>query len=128
MDSAPLLVGLAEASARGVITTGPHRGRRVVRVRGLTAEVDAFVMGPLCAQVEGYNLQAATRIDASDREGVERMKHRDPGLCRNATALMKGRDAAGSPPRRLAGRGLGLHADLAGRHRPAETALVRPIP
>jgi hypothetical protein len=30
-------------------------------------------MGKLCAQVEGYNLQAATRIRASDREGLERM-------------------------------------------------------
>jgi Putative transposase len=30
-------------------------------------------MGRLCAQVEGYNLQAATRIGANDREGLERM-------------------------------------------------------
>jgi hypothetical protein len=62
MDSAPLLVALAEASARGVIATGPRRGCRVMRVRGVTGDVDALVMGPLCAQVEGHNLQAATRI------------------------------------------------------------------
>jgi hypothetical protein len=45
----------------------------VLRVRGLAADVDAFVMGRLCAQVEGYNLQAATRIAANDREALERM-------------------------------------------------------
>ena len=30
-------------------------------------------MGRLCAQIEGYNLQAATRLAASDRDGLERM-------------------------------------------------------
>ena len=33
-ENAPLLVALAEASARGVIATGPRRGCRVLRVRG----------------------------------------------------------------------------------------------
>jgi hypothetical protein len=73
MEDAPLLVALAEASARGVLATGPRRGCRVLRVRGVVAGVDAFVMGRLCAQVEGYNLQAATRIAANDRDGLERM-------------------------------------------------------
>ena len=58
MDSAPLLIALAEASAGGVIATGPRRGCRVGRVRGVTADVDAFVMGRLCAQVEGYEATA----------------------------------------------------------------------
>jgi len=30
-------------------------------------------MGQLRAQVEGYNLQAATRLRANDRHGLERM-------------------------------------------------------
>ena len=30
-------------------------------------------MGRLCAQIEGYNLQAATRLAANDRDGLERM-------------------------------------------------------
>jgi hypothetical protein len=64
---------MVEASTRGVIATGPRRGCRVLRVRGVAAEVDAFVMGRLCAQVEGYNLQAATRIAANDRDGLERL-------------------------------------------------------
>ena len=73
VESAPLLIALADASARGVVATGPRRGCRILRVRGCTADVDAFVMGRLCAQVEGYNLQAATRVGASDRQGLERM-------------------------------------------------------
>jgi hypothetical protein len=53
VEDAPLLVALAETSARGVIATGPRRGCRVLRVRGARADVDAFVMGRLCAEVEG---------------------------------------------------------------------------
>jgi hypothetical protein len=73
IESAPVLAAVAEASARGVVATGPRRGRRIIRIRGAPADVDAFVMGRLCAQVEGFNLQAATRIGANDREGLERM-------------------------------------------------------
>ena len=69
----PILVAMAEASARGRDRHRTTARRRVVRVRGPTAEVDAFVMGRLCAQVEGYNLQAATRVGANDRDGLERM-------------------------------------------------------
>jgi hypothetical protein len=72
-EGAPLLLGLAEASVGGVVATGPRRGCRIVRVRGAVAEIDAFVTGRMCAQVDGYNLQAATRVAANDREGLERM-------------------------------------------------------
>ena len=73
VESAPILAAVAEASVRGVVATGPRRGRRIIRIRGAPGEVDAFVMGKLCAQVEGYNVQAATRVPANDREGLERM-------------------------------------------------------
>ncbi|HVX93653.1 MAG TPA: transposase [Polyangia bacterium] len=73
VEDAPVLVAMAEASIGGVVATGPRRGRRIVRVRGAPADLDAFVMGRLCAEVEGFNLQAATRIHADDREGLERM-------------------------------------------------------
>ena len=73
VESASLLTAVAEAAARGVVATGPRRGRRIIRIRGAPADVDAFVMGKLCAQVEGYNVQAATRVRANDREGLERM-------------------------------------------------------
>ena len=72
-ESAPILAEVAEAAARGVVATGPRRGRRIIRIRGAPADMDAFVMGRLCAQVEGYNVQAATRLGANDREGLERM-------------------------------------------------------
>ena len=73
IDSAPVLAAVAEASARGVVATGPCRGRRIIRIRGAPADVDVFVMGRLCAQVEGFNLQAATSIWANDRQDLERM-------------------------------------------------------
>jgi hypothetical protein len=72
-ETAPLLVALAGASARVVIGTGPRRGRRVFAFTAHARNVDAFVMGRPCAQVEGYNLHAATRLAANDREGLERM-------------------------------------------------------
>ena len=64
---------MAEASVGGVVPTGPRRGRRIVRVLGAPAGLDAFVMGRLCAEVEGFNLQAATRIHADDREGLDEL-------------------------------------------------------
>jgi hypothetical protein len=51
--TSPLLLALTAAASSGVIATGPRRGRRVLRVRGAREVVDAFVMGRLCAQVEG---------------------------------------------------------------------------
>jgi hypothetical protein len=73
VEGAPVLLAISEASVGGVVATGPRRGRHIVRVRGADADLDAFVMGRLCAEVEGFNLQAATRISARDRQGLERM-------------------------------------------------------
>ncbi len=73
VEGAPVLVAMAEASVGGVVATGPRCGRRILRVRGVAADLDAFVIGRLCTEVEGFNLQAATRISARDREGLERM-------------------------------------------------------
>jgi len=57
VEGAPVLVAMAEASVGGVVATGPRRGRRIVRVLGARADLDAFVLGRLCAEVEGFNLQ-----------------------------------------------------------------------
>jgi hypothetical protein len=73
VEDARVLVAMAEASVGGVVATGPRRGRRIVRVRGAPADLDAFVMGRLCAEVEGFSLQAATHIHAGDRAGAGRM-------------------------------------------------------
>jgi hypothetical protein len=72
-ESAPLLIALAEASASGMVGTGARHGCRITRIRGAPANVDVLLMGRLCAQIEGYNLQAATRLAANDRDGLERM-------------------------------------------------------
>jgi hypothetical protein len=72
-ESAQVWCALAGASAGGVVATGPRRGQSVIRIRGACAGVDAFVTGRLCAEVAGFNLQAATRIAANDRAGLERL-------------------------------------------------------
>jgi Putative transposase len=73
VDPAALLAAISQAAVGGASATGPRRGQRVVRVRGAPADLDAVVLGHLCAEVEGFNLQAATRVAANDREGLERM-------------------------------------------------------
>jgi hypothetical protein len=72
-ESAQLWCALAAASVEGIAATGPRRGRYLVRLPGARADVDAFVTGRLCADVAGFNLQAATRIAANYRAGLERM-------------------------------------------------------
>jgi Putative transposase len=73
VDAAPLLTAIIQSAVGGASATGPRRGKRVVRVRGKPAHLDALVLGRLCAEVEGFNLQAATRVATNDREGRERM-------------------------------------------------------
>jgi hypothetical protein len=73
IESVPVLAAVAEASARGSSRRARAGAAESFRIRGAPADVDAFVMGKLCAQVAGFNLQAATRIGANDREGLERM-------------------------------------------------------
>ena len=93
-ESAQGWCALAGASAGGVVATGPRRGRYVIRVRGSPADVDAVVNGRLCAEVGGFNLQAATRITAADRAGLERMARylaRPPVATDRLTRLDDGR-------------------------------------
>lgn len=72
-EDASAWCALATASSAGANATGPRRGRQVVRLRGGPVAGDAIVTGRLCADVAGFNLQAATRVAARDREGLERM-------------------------------------------------------
>ena len=69
-------------------------------------------MGKLCAQVEGYNLQAATRVRANDREGLERMARylaRPPIATHRLSQLDDGRlELLSTGPR--AGVGTGVSA------------------
>ena len=72
-EDASAWCALAAASSAGANATGPRRGRQVVRVRGGPVAVEAIITGRLCADVAGFNLQAATRVAARDRDGLERM-------------------------------------------------------
>ena len=104
-EGAPLLIAMAEASARGVVGTGPRRGCRIIRIRGAPVNVDVFLMGRLCAQVEGYNLQAATRL-RRQRPGRTRTDGQVPGPTsdRHRQTIVTRRRPAGAAPQATVAR------------------------
>jgi hypothetical protein len=109
-EAAPLLIALAEASATGMVGTGPRRGCRIIRIRGAPANVDVFLMGRLCAQIGGYNLQAATRLAANDRDGLERMARylARPPIATEQTIATRRRPAGVAPQTTVARRHDGI--------------------
>ncbi len=70
-DESPVLAGMTAASVQGLVATGARAGMRVRRV--LSDPEDAVRSGKLCYASRGFSLHAATRIDADDREGLERL-------------------------------------------------------
>src|SRR5689334_19968297 len=76
-------------------------------------------MGGLCAQVEGYNLQAATRIGANDRQALERMARylSRPPIATDRLSQVEGRSAGIAAQTSLARRHdcVPLHAPRADR-------------
>ena len=71
-DSDELLVELAAASVQGRATLGERAGEWDQRVgRGTRSE--PFVKGPLCADVDGFSLHAAVRVEARDRDRLEHL-------------------------------------------------------
>ena len=71
-----LLLALASGAVVGRTVLGERAGEGDVRVgRGTRAE--AFVKGPLCADVDGFSLHAGVRVEGRDRR---RLEH----LCRSA--------------------------------------------
>jgi hypothetical protein len=75
-DPAPedegLFARLCAASVAGQIALGPKAGWRVARVGGAPVLLAPSARG-LCAEADGYNVQAAVRIDEADRSGLERL-------------------------------------------------------
>jgi len=71
-EQEPLLAGVCSASIQGLVATGDRSGRGVQRVGD---EVDhqesAARSARLCAQVAGFNLQAAVAVPARDRRRLE---------------------------------------------------------
>jgi hypothetical protein len=71
-EAAPVLGGLAAASVQGLQAIGAGRGRRVRRLgRRPDAEEDARPPGALHARAGGFDLHAAVRIPAGQRDRLE---------------------------------------------------------
>jgi hypothetical protein len=66
-----LLDELANASAQGLVATGPRRGCRVLRLGTTGRDSAATVTGKRCAEVAGFNVHANTSARAGDRERLE---------------------------------------------------------
>jgi hypothetical protein len=71
----PLLAELYSASILGRVATGPHAGRRIVRVRdALDFEDGASASaGRCCASVAGFSVHAGVCVPARDRKRLERL-------------------------------------------------------
>ena len=68
----PLLASLSSASIQRRVAMGPRRGFPLRRLVG-DSPVEARILGRRCAQVEGFNLHANTRVAANDRQGLENL-------------------------------------------------------
>jgi hypothetical protein len=70
-DESPVLAGMTAASVQGLIAIGERAGLPVRRV--LSDPADAVRTGALCYAARGFSLHAATRVEAKDRDGLERL-------------------------------------------------------
>ena len=70
-ETEPLLATLAAASVQGQVATGERAGQRVRR--RLVDPGEGIRTGPLCFASRGFSLHAATRVEASDRDRLERL-------------------------------------------------------
>ena len=66
----PLLASSA-ASIRGAVATGERAGQRIRR--RLVDPHEGVRGGPLCFSARGFSLHAATRVEAGERERLERL-------------------------------------------------------
>jgi hypothetical protein len=62
---------MTAASVQGMIATGERAGMRVRRV--LSDPADAVRAGDLCYASRGFSLHAATRVEAGNKDGLERL-------------------------------------------------------
>jgi hypothetical protein len=68
----PLLAKLLAAATAGAEPAGPASKRQPIRVV-LDPDERPVTKGALCGQTHGFNLQAATRLAANDKDGRERL-------------------------------------------------------
>jgi putative transposase len=72
-DDAPVLAGLAAASVQGRIALGSRAGARAERSGEPLEEFAPVPLGRSHAQAQGYDLHAAIRVPAGQRERLERL-------------------------------------------------------
>jgi hypothetical protein len=71
-DATDLMLELGAAAVQGRTALGERAGAMDVWVgRGMRRE--PFVRGPLCADVDGFSLHAAVRVEARDRKRLEHL-------------------------------------------------------
>jgi hypothetical protein len=70
---ASFLDSLANASAQGLVATGPRRGCRVLRLGTEPEDGEATIRSKRCAEVGGFNLHANVRVRVNEREGIEHL-------------------------------------------------------
>mgnify|MGYP003708016479 CR=1 FL=1 len=70
-ESEPLLAAMTAASVQGQVATGDRAGQRVRR--RLSDPQEGVRSGPLCFASRGFSLHAATCVEATDRDQLERL-------------------------------------------------------
>ena len=64
---------LRAAAIEGRTTLGPNAGRSDPRIGQGTRVASDFTRGKLCANLDGFSLHAAVRVDACSRDRLERL-------------------------------------------------------
>jgi hypothetical protein len=76
-EEACTLRPLQAAAVTYRIAFGPRAGQKVLTLRGAMPR-EATARQPLCAEIDGFSLHAAVRVEAHDRKRLEQ-------LCRHIT-------------------------------------------
>ncbi|MCE2692604.1 MAG: transposase, partial [Rubrivivax sp.] len=71
-EEARTLRPLQAAAVTYRIAFGPRAGQKVLALRGATPRED-WVRQPLCADIDGFSLHAAVRVEARDRKRLEQL-------------------------------------------------------
>ena len=66
------MLELDAAAVQGVVLSGERAGQRDVRIGGGTRN-EPNVLGPLCADLDGFSLHGAVRVAAGDRKRLEHL-------------------------------------------------------
>jgi hypothetical protein len=72
-DQDDLLPLFQAASIQGRVAQGPAAGAPIERLNRIAASGSRFRPPPLCAEVDGFSLHAAVRIEADDRDRLEHL-------------------------------------------------------